>query len=169
MNTTSSPKPIRTVRFTRTVQAPRQLVWDVWTRAEHLQHWFSPNGFTVEGVESDPRPGGIFKLIMVPHDKTGLGGGGFWSVGKYLEVDPPRRLLTRVGGEGPDGSLMFEVINTAEFEEQGGKTIIHVTSDVIAVNDPEIGTAAMAGMEEGWKQTLDRFEARVARVAGEKK
>ncbi|MDP3738902.1 MAG: SRPBCC domain-containing protein [Hyphomonadaceae bacterium] len=160
--------PIKIVRFTRTVKAPRQLVFDVWTKAEHLAHWFSPHGFTVEGVESDPRPGGIFKLIMVPHDKTGPGGSGFWSVGKYLEVDPPRRVVTRVGGEGADGKLMFEVINTAEFEEQGDHTIIHATGEVIAVHDPSIGEAAMAGMDEGWKQTLDRFEARLAKVVGGK-
>jgi uncharacterized protein YndB with AHSA1/START domain len=160
--------PIKTVRFTRTVKAPIRLVFDVWTKAEHLSHWFSPNGFTVEGVESDPRPGGIFKLIMVPHDKTGPGGGGFWSVGRYLEVDPPRRIVTRAGGEGSDGRLMFEVVNTAEFEERGDKTVINVTSDVIAVYDTSIGDAAMAGMDEGWKQTLDRFEAQLAKVAGGK-
>ncbi len=165
MNTASSPnKPIKTVRFTRTVKAPRQLVWDVWTKAEHLANWFSPNGFAVEGVESDPRPGGIFKLIMVPHDKTGVGGGGFWSVGHYLEVDPPRRVVTRVGGEGPDGNLMFEVINTAEFEEQGEMTVIHATGEVIAIHDPFIGEAAMAGMDAGWKQTLDRMEVEIARA-----
>ncbi len=48
-------KPIAAVRFTRIVNAPRKLVYDVWTRPEHLSHWFSPHGFTVEGVESDPR------------------------------------------------------------------------------------------------------------------
>lgn len=159
MGDAASPKPIKTVRFTRTVKAPRQLVWDVWTKAEHLANWFSPNGFAVQGVESDPRPGGIFKLIMVPK-----GGGGFWSVGRYLEVDPPRRVVTRVAGEGSDGKLMFEVINTAEFEEQGDSTVIHATGEVIAIHDPSVGEAAMAGMDEGWKQTLDRMEAEIARA-----
>ncbi len=151
------------VRFTRVVKAPRKLVFDVWTKAEHLEHWFSPNGFTVHGVESDPRPGGIFKLIM-----RNAEGNGFWSVGKYLEVDAPRRVLTRVGGEAPDGSLMFEVVNDAVFEEQGDKTIIHASGEVIVINDPAIGEAAMAGMNEGWKQTLDRFEAELSRAMGDK-
>jgi uncharacterized protein YndB with AHSA1/START domain len=155
----ASLKTNPTVHFTRIVSAPRQLVYDVWTKAEHLEHWFSPNGFTVHGVESDPRPGGVFRLIM-----RNAEGNGFWSVGKYLEADPPRRVVVRCGGEAPDGSLMFEVINTAVFEEQGGKTIIHATSEVIAINDPTIANAAIAGMEEGWRQTLDRFEARLAKV-----
>jgi uncharacterized protein YndB with AHSA1/START domain len=165
MNTASSPKPtpIKTVRFTRTVKAPRQLVWDVWTKPEHLSRWYSPNGFTVEGVQSDPRPGGIFKLIMVPK-----GGGGFWSVGRYLEVDPPRRLVMRAGGETPEGFMMFEVINTAEFEEQGDSTVIHVSSDVVGVYDAEVGDMAMKGMETGWKQTLDRLEAEVVRAVKER-
>lgn len=164
---TRPSSPIKTVRFTRTIKAPLRLVWEVWTKAEHLRHWFSPNGFTVEGVESDPRPGGIFKLIMVPHDTTGVGGGGFWSVGRYLEVEPMRRIVVRAGGEGADGALMFEVINTAEFEEQGDVTLVHVTSDIIAIYDASIGEPAMKGMDEGWKQTLDRFEAEVARALKE--
>ena len=159
--------PIKTVRLTRKVKAPLSLVWDVWTKAEHLRHWFSPHGFAVDGVQSDPRPGGIFKLIMVPHDKSGVGGGGFWSVGHYLEVEPMRRIVVRAGGEGPDGALMFEVINTAEFEEQGDVTVIHVTSDIIAIYDPSIGEPAMKGMDEGWRQTLDRFEAEVIRTLKE--
>lgn len=162
MSSASFPKPIKTVQFVREVRAPLRLVWDVWTKAEHLQHWFSPNGFTVEGVQSDPRPGGIFKLIMIPK-----GGGGFWSVGRYLEVEPMRRIVVRAGGEGPDGGLMFEVINTTEFEQRGDTTVIHATSDIIAIYDASIGEPAMKGMDEGWRQTLDRFEAEVARALKE--
>jgi uncharacterized protein YndB with AHSA1/START domain len=99
---------------------------------------------------------------MVPH----AGGSGFWSVGKYLEVEAPSRIVTRVGGEGADGHIMFEVINTAVFEEQGENTVIYAAGEVIAINDPAIGAAAMAGMDEGWTQTLDRFEAEVARAKG---
>jgi uncharacterized protein YndB with AHSA1/START domain len=158
-------KPIKAVRFTRIVNAPRPLVYDVWTKPEHLQHWFSPNGYTVEGVKSDPRPGGVFKLIMRPiGDPTG----GFWSVGKYLEADAPRRVVTRLGGEAPDGSLMFEVINTAVFEEHGAHTVIHAAGEIIAFSDPAIVEAAMAGMNEGWIQTLDRFELHVAKANGGK-
>jgi uncharacterized protein YndB with AHSA1/START domain len=155
--------PIKSLRFTRVVKAPRQLVFDVWTKAEHLTNWFSPNGFTVHGVESNPKPGGVFKLIM-----RNAEGNGFWSVGHYLEVDPPKRVVVRAGGEGPDGSLMFEVINTAVFEEQGDNTVIHATSDVMAIYDATIGDAAMSGMDEGWKQTLDRFEAELRRALGGK-
>ena len=60
-------KVIKAVRFKRVVKAPRKLVFDVWTKPEHLSRWFSPNGYTVEGVQSDPRPGSSLKLIMVPH------------------------------------------------------------------------------------------------------
>ena len=155
-------KVIKAVRFKRVVKAPRKLVFDVWTKPEHLSQWFSPHGFTVEGVQSDPRPGGIFKLIMVPQ----AGGEGFWSVGKYLEVEAPHRIVTRVGGEGADGHIMFEVINTAVFEEQGDATIIYAAGEVIAINDPAIGKMAMAGMDDGWQQTLDRFEAELTRAKG---
>jgi hypothetical protein len=64
--------------------------------------------------------------------------------------------------------MMFEVINTAEFEEQGDSTVIHVTSDVVGVYDAEVGDMAMKGMETGWKQTLDRLEAEVVRAVKER-
>jgi hypothetical protein len=72
--------------------------------------------------------------------------------------------VLRAGGETSEGFMMFEVVNTAEFEEQGDNTVIHVTSDVVGVYDAAVGEMAMKGMETGWKQTLDRLEAEIARA-----
>jgi len=52
----------RIVNVTRIFDAPRSRVFECWTRAEHLVHWFGPKGFTLHSCEADPRPGGIFKL-----------------------------------------------------------------------------------------------------------
>lgn len=37
----------REVVFRRLLDAPRELVWKVWSDPEHLHHWFGPAGFTL--------------------------------------------------------------------------------------------------------------------------
>jgi uncharacterized protein YndB with AHSA1/START domain len=46
--------------ITRQLKAPRQLVWDVYTQAEHLLHWFGPKGVTMSHCAMDFRVGGKF-------------------------------------------------------------------------------------------------------------
>ena len=67
-----------TVALTRVFDAPRERVFECWTRAEHLQHWFGPNGFTIHSCETDPRPGGVFKLCMRAPD-----GKDYWVRGRF--------------------------------------------------------------------------------------
>jgi len=54
----------RVVALTRFFDAPRERVFECWTRAEHLAHWFGPKAFTIHSVEADARPGGVFRLCM---------------------------------------------------------------------------------------------------------
>ena len=57
-------------RLSRTLDAPRQLVWDSWTQEEHLRKWFGPQGTRIVKCSMDLRPGGIFHYGM-----EGMGGG----------------------------------------------------------------------------------------------
>ena len=38
---------METFKITRTFNAPRDLVWQVYTQQEHMAHWFGPKGFTM--------------------------------------------------------------------------------------------------------------------------
>lgn len=68
--------------ITRTFEAPRQLVYDAWTRAEHLERWQgAPKGMTVSIAESDIRTGGRFRLNM-----KGADGTDHWLSGVYHDV-----------------------------------------------------------------------------------
>jgi uncharacterized protein YndB with AHSA1/START domain len=42
--------------MTRTFDAPRELVWKVWTDPKHSNEWWGPKGFTTP--ETSVRPGG---------------------------------------------------------------------------------------------------------------
>lgn len=50
--------PDTDLMLTRTLNAPRDLLWDCWTRPEHLVHWFVPRPHKVVACELDVRPGG---------------------------------------------------------------------------------------------------------------
>src|SRR3954463_5832215 len=52
----------------RTLDAPRDLVWQAQTRPEHLKHWFAPKPYEISEAEIDLRAGGIFRIRMIgPH------------------------------------------------------------------------------------------------------
>ena len=54
----------REIVTTRVFNAPRELVFSMWTAAEHLAAWWGPHGFTNPKCEADPRPGGKLLIHM---------------------------------------------------------------------------------------------------------
>jgi uncharacterized protein YndB with AHSA1/START domain len=78
------------IEITRYFDAPRERVWDAWTRPEELVRWWGKRGWTAqaETIVMDVRPGGAFKVVTV-HDDDGR---TMVSEGVYREVTPPERL-----------------------------------------------------------------------------
>ena len=66
---TNDTSPDREIVNTRTVNAPRELVYAAWTDPEHLKHWWGPAGFTNTFTDFDLRPGGKWNFIMHGPDK----------------------------------------------------------------------------------------------------
>lgn len=145
--TTKTEAPLE-LRLSRDLDAPRQLVYDVWTRPEHLKHWQgAPKGMTVSNVLSDLRPGGRFKLCM-----TGGDGVEHWLQGEYREVAPPERLvfthcwLDQSGQPGP------ETLVTVTFEPVGSGTRLTLVQSGFS------SAGSREGHRGGWTSTLDRLE-----------
>lgn len=142
--------------LTRVLDAPRELVFRAWTDPKHLAHWFGPRGFTNPVCEVDLRPGGLWRHVM-----RGPDGNNYPMIVYYQEIVVPERLvfLSYV----PDQQKpLFEILNTVTFIEQGGKTKLTVEARVLK-STPE-AAPMLAGMEEGWKQTLDRLASHVAKA-----
>ena len=117
----------RELVMTRVVDAPRTLVWEVWTRPEHVPHWLlGPEGWTMPVCEIDLRPGGTWQFVWRRSDGTELE-----MRGVYREVVPPERL---VATESWDGDWP-ETLNTLVLSEEDGKTTIAQT--VVASREPE--------------------------------
>jgi len=60
----------REIRLSRLVNAPIDLVWEVWTNPEHIKEWWGPNGFTNTINKMDVRENGEWDLIMHGPDGT---------------------------------------------------------------------------------------------------
>jgi uncharacterized protein YndB with AHSA1/START domain len=144
---------VREVSIARTFDAPREMVWRAWTEADELKRWFMPHGFTVPECEVDLRVGGRLHMTVRSPDGSEMANDG-----TFEEIDPPSRLVLTTGAfHGPDGTPMLEVRNTVTFEDVDGKTELRIHS-LVTKAAPDLG-AALAGMEEGWLQSLDKLEA----------
>jgi uncharacterized protein YndB with AHSA1/START domain len=54
----------REIVVSRTFNAPRELVWQMWTMSEHLVHWWGPTNWTLPVSEMDFRVGGTWFYCM---------------------------------------------------------------------------------------------------------
>ena len=79
--------PNTVVEVRRVIRAPRQRVFEAWTKPEELKRWHAPGPMTVSLAEVDLRVGGRYRIHMVAPS-----GEEHRVVGTYREVDPPRRL-----------------------------------------------------------------------------
>ena len=77
--------------ITRILDAPRELVFNVWTDPKHLAQWWGPRGFTNPVCEVDPHPGGAIRIHM-----RGPNGAVHPMTGVYQEVVRPERLVLPV-------------------------------------------------------------------------
>lgn len=141
-----------TVVMTRIFDAPRERVFEAWTRAQHLEKWFGPEGFTITDCECDPRPGGVFRMCM-----RAPWGAPYWVRGEYREVLAPERLVIACTLDDEQGaSRLDEIINVA-FATSGSRTrlVLNSTARGSGAKAPSM----LAGMQKGWAQTVDRLGA----------
>jgi uncharacterized protein YndB with AHSA1/START domain len=157
-NRTAVTRPSdRELLFTRLFDAPRELVFIVWTDPGHLAQWWGPRGFTTSTVEMDARPGGAWRLIM--HGPDGV---NYKSRIVYLEVVKPERLVYKHAGEEKDEAVRFTV--TVTFEEAGGKTRLNMRMVFESAAEREHVTTRY-GAEKGATETLERLQEHLATIA----
>ncbi len=142
-----------TVAVTRVFDAPRERVFAAWTQAEHLAHWFGPQGFRIHSCEADARPGGVFRLCLRSSQGT-----DYWVRGSYVEVDAPERLVVRCVADDAKGVQRLEETITVQLAADGARTRLTLRATAAGVG-PE-AAAMLRGMEQGWSETLDRLAAR---------
>jgi uncharacterized protein YndB with AHSA1/START domain len=149
----------REIATTRLFDAPRDLVFDVFTNPEHLKHWWGPNGFTISTYEYDARPGGIWRLCM-----HGPDGRDYQNRVVFVDVERPYRLAFK---HVPDKDTEpVGHLTTATFEAYpGGKTFLTFHM-LFASAEVYENVAKKYGAVEGMHQTLGRLADYLTSVEG---
>lgn len=142
--------------ITHVLDAPRALVFKVWTDPKHLAKWWGPKGFTNPVCEVDLRPGGTILIHM-----QGPDGMVHPMSGVFTDIVQPEKLVFVSSALDKEGNPLFEVITTVTFVEMGSST--KLTMHAIASKVKPEGMQHVAGMEEGWKQSFARLIEYVAR------
>jgi uncharacterized protein YndB with AHSA1/START domain len=145
------------VSITRTLHAPRELVFKAWTSAEHVERWFAPTGYTVPEAKADARAGGAFQVLMRAPDGT-----EHRVRGTFAEVAPNERLALDLVVEDAKGRALFRAFTEAVFADALGGTRLDVTQTYTVI-DPDAAWMA-EGAPQGWAQTLDKLSTEVTRM-----
>ena len=103
----------RELIITRKINAPVELVWEVWTTPEHIANWWGPDGFTNTITKMEVRPEGVWELVMHGPDGT-----DYPNKSIFREVLPLKKIVYEHVSEP-------HILATITFESQGKQTFIH--------------------------------------------
>jgi uncharacterized protein YndB with AHSA1/START domain len=148
-NRTSVSTPSDTeIRVERVFDAPRELVWEVYTDPESMADWLGPrdHGVTIEAI--DIRPGGSYRYTA-----RGPGGDEYPTHGEYLEVVPPRLLVLTVQVEGYGEPWTQRV----RFEQLDNGERTRLVELLTFISKEERDGKLEAGMERGIREGHDRL------------
>jgi uncharacterized protein YndB with AHSA1/START domain len=140
----------RELVLTRVFDAPRELVFKVWTDPEHIARWWGPYGFKTTIQEMEVRPGGRWRYSM-----RGPDGNDYPFDGAYLEIVEPERLVFDGAIHGDPAQGVWTEVT---FAEQSGKTKVTVRQVYSFESD------ATRGAPIGWNQQLDRLVSYLANL-----
>jgi uncharacterized protein YndB with AHSA1/START domain len=144
----------REIAFTCQLQRSARLLFEAWTKPEHLKRWWGCEGSSITHCAIDLRVGGSWSLVMRMADAS-----DHPFHGAYREIVRPHRLVYTECYEMPQfGSP--EWLTTVTFDETPAATIVTHT---ILHKSREVRDAHLqAGMEEGMVQTLTRLNEHTA-------
>jgi len=136
------------ILITRTFAAPKHLVWRAWTEPELIARWWAGTKGQVTLVESDLRPGGRWRQVMIADPGFEVG-----FHGEFREIVVGERIVCTETFEGmPDAYS----VNTITFTETAGRTT--VTMLVEHTEAAHRDAHLQSGMEEGMQGSLDALE-----------
>lgn len=136
--------------YVRELNAPRELVFDVWTQPEHLSRWWGPDGFTLTSLHMDAVTGGSWKFIM-----HGPDGKKYHNKIIFTELTKPERIFYKHSGENEHADVSFEV--KLFFEAIGSKTKLTMIQTFASADELQ-RVAKEYGAIEGAKQHLNKLE-----------
>lgn len=149
------------IKIVRRFSGSRDLLWAMWTQAEHLQHWWGPQGWTTPVCQVDFRPGGIWFYCM--QDPAG---NRYCGKMIYGEIEAPRRFTGTDVFTDEDGKLaetMPQAHTSFDFAADGDETILTNVSRYASREQRD--QVIDMGVEAGVRETLDCLDDYLASLA----
>ncbi len=151
--------------LTHEFDAPVEQVFAAWTNADQLAAWFAPEGYKLNFVEEDIRPGGVGHYSM-----TSKHGMQMWGKMFFREIIPPAKLVyiqcfsNETGGierHPMNENWPVELLTTVMLDEKEGKTILDLTWEPVNASIEEINTFVdgIFEMNQAWGGTFERLSA----------
>jgi uncharacterized protein YndB with AHSA1/START domain len=146
----------REIVLTRVFDAPRDLVFDAFSKPELLKRWFGPRGWSMPICEVDLKVGGGFRFVLRGPDGKDVGMRGL-----YREITPPERSVHMESFDDYPGESQV----TAIFVEQEGKTTL--TATVLYPSKEVRDIVLKSGMEHGAAESYDKLAELLASPAAQ--
>jgi uncharacterized protein YndB with AHSA1/START domain len=143
--------------FKRVFDAPRRLVWEALSKAEHYPKWWGVRSETMVSCDFDFRVGGKYRFVT-----RGAEGVDNAFRGEFREIVPQERLVQTFEYEGYPGSITLDAMDLAE---EGDRTIVTVKSTIEAGEAAAFQAMVDSGMAEGAAETYDRLEELAQQLA----
>ncbi|MEO6394727.1 MAG: SRPBCC domain-containing protein [Devosia sp.] len=149
----------RTLVITRLLNAPRPLVWKMFSDPYHLAQWWGPKGYTNRVEELDFRTGGSWRHVMTAPDGKELP-----TDNVIVEVKEPERIVYRnapadpkVFGDNPPPGFT----KTLSFEVAGDKTRLTLVCsfDTTEHRDAVVRRGFVVGTNESFDKLEERLKA----------
>lgn len=150
------------ILITRTVNAPRHLVYKAWTTPDLVRRWWPGRRGEMTVADMDFRVGGAWRYVMVAHGEFEVA-----FHGTYREIVPNERIvhteIMETPGTAPD-SEDGAGLNTVTFEEaDGGATLVSIRTDAGSKEVRDM--IARSGMEDGVREQFEIIEELAASLS----
>lgn len=139
----------------RHFDAPRELVFRMWTEAEHFMRWFGPSQCSVPHCTVDARPGGVMHFcVQVPEGEGEFAGQKVWGKWIFREIVAPERIVFDDTFSDADGNTVVrpgfpeETVISLFFEVHEGGTRMTLRNEGLDVDHGEI---------QGWSESFDEL------------
>ncbi|MFC4456181.1 SRPBCC domain-containing protein [Deinococcus sonorensis] len=144
----------------RVFHAPRALVFEAFTRAEHLRQWWGPRGWTLPVCDVDFREGGRWHYCMrcIDPDQGSFFGMESWGLAVYETIDAPNSIVYTDYFSDADQNINAEMPatrSTLTFEDVAGGT--RVVTRASYASEAALNTVLEMGMLQGISETWDRL------------
>jgi uncharacterized protein YndB with AHSA1/START domain len=152
-NNPTQPDSDLSITVTRIFDAPRSLVYECWTKKEHMDKWCVPRGFTVAESHAVFEVGGEWRCVMIAPDGEKLPVGGVYHV-----IIPNELLAMSHIWEEDEGIPEHKTTLTVRFADEGNKTRVTLEQSIFKSFE------SREGHRHGWTEALDVLGEHLAEI-----